>query len=253
MSERCTAISIVVCFLIFIVVVYFIPDWLRSLNFGPSIDNDRPTLTLFRRPSPNHPEFDKVKVQCNLSDAGVKSPLLESFIQASATDEVQELHLRGLAVTSNLKDACQPLNDVSKAKIQVNKIALVTLESETVSCPLQDLAVHAQNAGYSGLIYFKKANQRITVGSTQVTSEDKLLIPVIISERKCKDVDNIDDDASFFVDDSFLVTADQTNVEIRMPVLQPPSEETGKNEKILESSLLLVSCWADNHFWVDNR
>lgn len=80
MSERCTAISIVVCFLIFIVVVYFIPDWLRSLNFGPSIDNDRPTLTLFRRPPPNHPEFDKVKVQCNLSDAGVKSPLLESGV-----------------------------------------------------------------------------------------------------------------------------------------------------------------------------
>ncbi|CAH3188527.1 unnamed protein product, partial [Porites evermanni] len=77
-------------------------------------------------------------------------PSLESFIQASITDDGRELRFPGLAVTSTLKDACQALIDVSKAKIPANKIALVILlhEDET-ACPMQDLALEAQRAGYS--------------------------------------------------------------------------------------------------------
>ena len=82
-------------------------------------------------------------------------PSLESFIQASITEEGRELHFPGLVVTSRLKDACQPLTDVSKAKIPANKIALVILQLEDeTTCPLQDLALEAQRAGYSVLIYF---------------------------------------------------------------------------------------------------
>ena len=57
-------------------------------------------------------------------------PSPESFIQASITDEGRELRFSGLAITSTLKDACQPLTDVSKAKIPANKIALVILQLE---------------------------------------------------------------------------------------------------------------------------
>ena len=65
------------------------------------------------------------------------SPSVESFIRASATDN----SLKGLAVYLNLTNACQTLDDVSKAKNQVHKIALVTLmHNDQTTCTLQDLA-----------------------------------------------------------------------------------------------------------------
>ena len=79
------------------------------------------------------------------------SPSVESFIQASTTDN----SLKGLAVYLSLTNACQTLDDVSKAKNQVHKIALVTLmQNDQSTCTLQDLAKNVQNAGYSLLIYF---------------------------------------------------------------------------------------------------
>jgi len=63
----------------------------------------------------------------------LESPSLESFIRASTAVKGQELRLSGLAVPSKLvSNASQPLADVSKAKIQVNKIALISLANETV-------------------------------------------------------------------------------------------------------------------------
>ena len=79
------------------------------------------------------------------------SPSVKSFIRASTTDN----SLKGLAVYLSLTNACQTLDDVSKAKNQVHKIALVTLmQNDQSTCTLQDLAKNVQNAGYSLLIYF---------------------------------------------------------------------------------------------------
>ena len=62
-------------------------------------------------------------------------PSLESFLQASKTDADQDSRLSGLAVVSRLANACQPLVDVSKSRIHVDKIALVTLKDVTAfSC-----------------------------------------------------------------------------------------------------------------------
>ena len=106
-------------------------------------------------------------------------PSLESFIQASITDEGRELRFPGLAVTSTLKNVCQPLTDVSKAKIPANKIALVILlhEDET-ACPIRDLALEAQRAGYSVLIYFANSS-KISTTPIEVPSKEILLIPVL--------------------------------------------------------------------------
>ncbi|CAH3149993.1 unnamed protein product [Porites lobata] len=79
------------------------------------------------------------------------SPSVKSFIRASTTDN----SLKGLAVYLSLTNACQTLDDVSKAKNQVHKIALVTLmQNNQSTCTLEDLAKNVQNAGYSLLIYF---------------------------------------------------------------------------------------------------
>ena len=121
---------------------------------------------------------------CELSRTSL-GPSLESFIQASITNEGRELHFPGLVVTSRLKDACQPLTDVSKAKIPANKIALVILglEDET-ACPMQDLALEAQRAGYSVLIYFGYSANTTPI---YVPSKEILLIPVLEVEAKIYD------------------------------------------------------------------
>ena len=116
---------------------------------------------------------------CKLSQK--LGPRLESFIQASISDEGRELRFPGLAVTSTLKNACQPLIDVSKAKIPANKIAFVILllEDQT-ACPIQDLALEAQRAGYSVLIYFAHSvkTHKISTTPIEVPSKEILLIPV---------------------------------------------------------------------------
>ena len=116
---------------------------------------------------------------CKLSQK--LGPPLESFIQASISDEGRELRFPGLAVTSTLKNACQHLIDVSKAKIPANKIAFVILllEDET-ACPIRDLALEAQRAGYSVLIYFAHSVKihKISTTPTEVPSKEILLIPV---------------------------------------------------------------------------
>ena len=121
---------------------------------------------------------------CELSRTSL-GPSLESFIQASITNEGRELHFPGLVVTSRLKDACQPLTDVSKAKIPANKIALVILglEDET-ACPMQDLALEAQRAGYSVLLYFGYSANTTPI---YVPSKEILLIPVLEVEAKIYD------------------------------------------------------------------
>ena len=89
--------------------------------------------------------------EMELVNDGFHSPSVKSFIRASTTDN----SLKGLAVYLDLTNACQTLDDVSKAKNQVHKIALVTLmHNDQTTCTLQDLVKNVQNAGYSLLIYF---------------------------------------------------------------------------------------------------
>ena len=140
-------------------------------------------------------------------------PSPESFIQASITDEGRELRFSGLAITSTLKDACQPLTDVSKAKIPANKIALVILQLEDeTACPLQDLALEAQGAGYSVLIYVGYSANTTPI---YVPSKEILLIPVLEVQAKIYDARCA----------LLLANADRTNIEISVQILRPSSKE----------------------------
>ena len=104
------------------------------------------------------PEFHKVWIKKSTKEMELldkkdefHSRSVQSFIRASTTDN----SLKGLAVYLDLTNACRTLDDVSKAKNQVHKIALVTLmQNDQTTCTLQDLAKNVQNAGYSLLIYF---------------------------------------------------------------------------------------------------
>ena len=104
----------------------------------------------------------------------LKYPSVESFIRASTTSN----SVKCLAVYLNLKNACQTLDDVSKVKAQVPKIALVTLVNES-TCTLQELAGNVQNAGYSVLIYFAASHAMATVKNI---NKNKVLIPVAIED-----------------------------------------------------------------------
>ena len=138
---------------------------------------------------------------------------LESFIKASVTDEGSELRLSGLAVTSTLKNACQPLTDVSKAKIPANKIAVVNLQLEDeTACPMKDLALEAQRAGYSVLIYFGYSANTTPI---YVPSKEILFIPVLEVEAKIYDAPC----------EFLLANADRTNAEISVQVLRPLSNK----------------------------
>ena len=107
-------------------------------------------------------------------------PSLESFLQASKTDADQDLRLSSLAVVSRLANARQPLVDVSKSRIHVDKIALVTLKDDTAfSCG--DLALNAQNAGYSVVLFWPyfggycESDEDVTKPHTQ----EEILIPFV--------------------------------------------------------------------------
>ena len=60
----------------------------------------------------------------------LKGPSLITFLQASSTEGKKDLTFDGLAVFSKLANACQSLIDVGKARVQVNKIALIEIKEE---------------------------------------------------------------------------------------------------------------------------
>ena len=169
MLDTCTKISNCAGLIIIISGVLFVFTYLeyniRSSRFETN------TVTFLHR------EF-----RCYFSDIReyppLKIPSMESFISALTTEEGHELRLRGLAIElSKLTSTCQPLDDVSKTVIQINKIALIILANET-ECPFKDLLVHAQNAGYSVVIFTNDScPYRYNTNETEL--HDKLLIPVL--------------------------------------------------------------------------
>ena len=105
-------------------------------------------------------------------------PSLISLLQASKTDAGQDLRLSGLVVVSRLANARQPLVDVSKSRIHVDKIALVTLKDDTAfSCG--DLALNAQNAGYSVVTYFGRGHCESDGDVTKPHTQEEILIPLV--------------------------------------------------------------------------
>ena len=142
----------------------------------------------------------------------LKGPSLITFLQASSTEGKTDLTFDGLAVFSKLANACQSLIDV-KARVQVNKIAHIAIKEEiTTTCSFCDLAIKAQHAGYSMLI-FSLSTYDMLEKNCSVKTADKLLIPVVygsLCENEAGDWSMID---------SQLSTADQTGVHIRVSLV----------------------------------
>ena len=143
----------------------------------------------------------------------LKGPSLITFLQASSTEGNKDLTFDGLAVFSTLANACQSLIDVGKARVQVNKIALIGRKEEiNKTCSFCDLAIKAQHAGYSMLI-FSPSTYGLLEKNCSLKTADKLLIPVVYGFG----CDNASD--GWPMTDSELSTADQTGVHIRVSLV----------------------------------
>lgn len=168
----------------------------------------------------NFPTFLPDKVHCNLKHEEFLAPSLEDVIHALASKENPGISsISGLALYFNLNNACQPLDDVTKASVQVYKFALVTLVDET-ACPLQRLALNAQNTGYAVLVHFfvtryldtHNKYKLINLPET-IPSEEKVVIPVA-TVGSCL----IELAMRGFTSGSLLSKADRTIVEITVPL-----------------------------------
>ena len=206
-----------VCFVVLLPVLL----WITPFSPGPRPklipedgDNALPEISL---------SFSSTTdVVCSLGDSqsyppyeptNLKGPSLITFLQASSTEGKKDLTFDGLAVFSTLNNACQSLIDVGKARVQVNKIALIGRKEEiNKTCSFCDLAIKAQHAGYSMLI-FSPSTYQLLEKNCSVKTADKLLIPVVYGFN-CKN-------ASVFwsMTDSELSTADQTGVHIRVSLV----------------------------------
>ena len=156
------------------------------------------------------PTFLPDKVHCNLKHEEFLAPSLEDVIHALGSKENPGISsISGLALYFNLNNACQPLDDVSKTSVQVYKFALVTLVDET-ACPLQRLALNAQNTGYAVLVHNKY--KLINLPET-IPSEEKVVIPVA-TVGSCL----IELAMRGFTSGSLLSKADRTIVEITVPL-----------------------------------
>ena len=142
-----------------------------------------------------------------------KGPSLITFLQASSTEGNKDLTFDGLAVFSTLANACQSLIDVGKARVQVNKIALIGRKEEiNKTCSFCDLAIKAQHAGYSMLI-FSPSTYHLLEKNCSVKTADKLLIPVVYGSL-CENASG-----GWSMTDSQLSNADQTGVRIRVSLV----------------------------------
>lgn len=168
----------------------------------------------------NFPTFLPDKVHCNLKHEEFLAPSLEDVIHALGSKENPGISsISGLALYFNLNNACQPLDDVTKASVQVYKFALVTLVDET-ACPLQRVALNAQNTGYAVLVHFfvtryldtHNKYKLINLPKT-IPSEEKVVIPVA-TVGSCL----IEWAMRGFTSGSLLSKADRTIVEITVPL-----------------------------------
>ena len=215
MSEKCAVIDSCILFLAITFLIPLNPMLVPGYNFN---NQDNATLTLL-----TDGIYSNSSVKCTLRD--ISGPSLRSFIQATSGD--QDSRLNGLAVYLELADACQPLEDVTKGKVQLHKVALVTLKNHSqTGCSFYNLAMNAQNAGYTVLIHFGDWP------NASSTHEDKLLIPVLNVEDRffqCRHP-GVYEDAFNILDDWDLSESDLTNVEIA----SEHSDELKKMRKYLD-------------------
>ena len=210
-----------VCFVVLLsVLLWIIPFSPRPKLIPENSDNASPEISLSFSSIPD--------VVCSLEDSqtkpasqsylqnkppNLKGPLLTTFLQASSTEGNKDLTFDGLAVFSKLANACQSLIDVGKARVQVNKIALIGRKEEiNKTCSFCDLAIKAQHAGYSMLI-FSRSTYELLEKNCSVKTADKLLIPVVYGFN-CKKATG-----GWSTIDSQFSTADQTGVHIRVSLV----------------------------------
>ena len=211
MSRKCFVISSCICFLLvsFIILTtgvgfpwYYYIGGIPYSDMSTFFDNREFALILSSvQGETGFPYYTNNSYSKELT-AELKSPSIKSFIRASKTGN----SVKCFAVYLNLTNACQTLDDVSKVKAQVPKIALVTLVNES-TCTLQELAGNVQNAGYSVLIYFAASYAIATVKN----SKNKVLIPVAIEDMTDEPTDLTDSAYSWY---STLSNADLTYVDI---------------------------------------
>ena len=104
-----------------------------------------------------------------------------------------------------MANVCHPFVDVGQARVQVNKIALITVKKE---CSLCELAAKAQHAGYSMVIFY--ISPRLTERNCSVKTAAKLLIPVVYG-------DNCQNSTSAVIHmHTLFSTADQTDIHVRV-------------------------------------
>ena len=168
-----------VCFAVFLF-------GLASFTYSGTLQDDKykyndDTLPQISLSFSNSPD-----VVCLLTDVQttyLKAPSLLSFLRASTAEGNQDLTFSGLVVVSKMANVCHPLVDVRQARVQVNKIALITMKKE---CSLCELAAKAQHAGYSMVIFpFSWPTKR----NCSVKTAAKLLIPVVYSDD-CQNFSN---------------------------------------------------------------
>ena len=213
MSRTDWLLAILMClsFCIFLesLIVPIIKFVAPSVEFGSR--EQTATLTLY-------PRDEETVVHFELSDVASpdSAPSLETVIQlCQGSDGVR---LRGLAVYSNLTNGCEPIHDV-RSKIQVHKIALVTVVNFEALCTLQDIAVNSQNAGYFALILFGDNVQVFGIQFTQ-----KVMIPVMTAAYPDTQQENI------------LIEADLTEI-----VLSLPGDTTDLSR--METYFEYLYCW----------
>ena len=151
-------------------------------------------------------------VVCPLTDVqttypryNLKAPSLLSFLRASTAEGNQDLTFSGLVVVSKMDNVCHPLVDVGQARVQVNKIALITMKKE---CSLCELAAKAQHAGYSMVIFH--FSPWLTERNCSVKTAATLLIPVVYDDNCQNFSDTVDDLNTLFS------TVDQTDIHVRV-------------------------------------
>ena len=169
MSGKCFVISSCIFFIVVCVILTYLSlSWYIVGNLYASAPKDNGEFALILWTGQGKLEVSGSSSYSEELRAELKPPSVVSFIRESTTGN----SVRCLAVYLSLTNACQALDDVSKVKTPVPKIAYVTLVDES-TCTLQELAGNVQNAGYSVLIYGGSETLAI-----MKNSKNKVLIPV---------------------------------------------------------------------------
>ena len=247
MSNKCLVLIISVAFVGVTLYTLFIASLRNGLREestrDPTPGNDRlPSMDLSKA-------FKPERVQCDLTLDKFQLPSLDLLIYALASKENPGISsISGLALYFNLSNACQPLGDVSKASVQFYKFALVTLVNKT-ACPLQRLALNAQNTGYAVLVHLSVTRYLDTQNKYKliklpetIPSEEKVVIPVATA-GVCWNVsieNGVKSSGRLSLDELTLSKTDRTIVEITVPLDDPDRNELKKMERYLYYLFLWV-------------